>query len=889
MAKGPGGSEVDRVSVRVVPDTSRFAQELRAALKKIEGKIRFTVPVDFDLSEVAKAAAKLRSELGKDIPVRIKVDQAAIRAAAAKLPGPDLNLGRTETAIGNALVLVGRLAERLKAARNRAVELAQATTRIAKRAVSVRQHWRDVGAKLDQAARGIRQIKADGFYRNMIRVSDGILGAGARLGRFGVLATRVLGKTTANAARAAGSAVSAVGSAAGRAVSSLGKLGRTGWIVVGVLGLAAPAVGLLSTLLLTLPALGLAAGAGIAAVALGMDGIKRAASQLKPEVAALKASLSATFEKGLTPVFAKLEKLFPVLDRGLNQVAGGVISMASEFTNVVTSAQGMSQIEGILANTGKFFTSLGPMVRDGTSAFLTLGKAASDEFGQLAGVLNGFAGEFRAMVERITSDGSFKAGITGLSQVVSSLLSALVKVFEAGVRVMAQIGGPLAALIDSIGNALVALMPVLGTITVLFATVLTQALDSIIPIVNALLPSFQMLASIIGQLLVGALQALEPILTAAAQILNDVLLVALKAIQPAIEPLVGFLVEFGTIVGQFLVDAFKMLQPLIADLAEFFTQLIVALTPLLPSLLQLARVIFAALLDVLSKILPPLIKLAQVVLPILIDIVEIAVPVIVSLVRILGEIIEPLANIVGFIIDAVMPSFTALMDLIQAVWPSIEGIIRGVLNVIVGLIQAVLGLITGDWSKAWDGIKLIFSGAWEAIKSSLVGAITVLIELVTGIPGAILSALGNLAGLLFDAGASIIRGLIDGIKSMFQSALNWVGSLISDIRDFFPFSPAKTGPFAGRGYTLYSGRALVADWAKGISQATPAALSAVEDLMSAADSAATAEMNGSIAAEGFGGIGGQIADALSQWEVRLDGSGLAKLVNTANIKKARRG
>ncbi|MCL7660572.1 hypothetical protein M8360_34925, partial [Klebsiella pneumoniae] len=42
---------------------------------------------------------------------------------------------------------------------------------------------------------------------------------------------------------------------------------------------------------------------------------------------------------------------------------------------------------------------------------------------------------------------------------------------------------------------------------------------------------------------------------------------------------------------------------------------------------------------------------------------------------------------------------------------------------------------------------------------------------------------------------------------------------LTRIRNFFPFSPAKEGPFSGKGYTLYSGRALTSDFAKGMSMA----------------------------------------------------------------------
>lgn len=79
------------------------------------------------------------------------------------------------------------------------------------------------------------------------------------------------------------------------------------------------------------------------------------------------------------------------------------------------------------------------------------------------------------------------------------------------------------------------------------------------------------------------------------------------------------------------------------------------------------------------------------------------------------------------------------------------------------------------------------------------------VEFVRGIPGRILGALGNLGGLLVESGKSMLRGLADGIRQGVSGAIDAVKKGLSDIRSFFPFSPAKRGPFSGRGWVKYSG------------------------------------------------------------------------------------
>lgn len=96
------------------------------------------------------------------------------------------------------------------------------------------------------------------------------------------------------------------------------------------------------------------------------------------------------------------------------------------------------------------------------------------------------------------------------------------------------------------------------------------------------------------------------------------------------------------------------------------------------------------------------------------------------------------------------------------------------------------------------------------------------VAFVRGIPGKIKSALGNLGSLLLSSGRSMIDGLISGIKAGFDKAVGAVQEGLSWLRGFFPFSPAKYGPFSGHGYTTYSGKALMEDWGLGIESETGA-------------------------------------------------------------------
>jgi hypothetical protein len=136
------------------------------------------------------------------------------------------------------------------------------------------------------------------------------------------------------------------------------------------------------------------------------------------------------------------------------------------------------------------------------------------------------------------------------------------------------------------------------------------------------------------------------------------------------------------------------------------------------------------------------------------------------------------------------------------------------------------------------------------------------------------------------SGRAIVQGLIDGLKSMAQSAINALSGIAKQLRDLMPFSPAKTGPFSGKGYTLYSGMAMMEDWARGIEKGGAEAISAMDAVVGA--TAGSMELEASIAADGYGSIGDKVASALAQWGIQIDENGLARMVNNVNRRNQRR-
>lgn len=670
------------------------------------------------------------------------------------------------------------------------------------------------------------------------------------------------------------------------AADGFSRMSHYALIGVGVLLLAAPLIALVATLLAGLPSLILALAAPIAAVTLGAEGFGKAAEKFTPTIDRLKKSLSTNFEDGLTPVFERLNKLAPVLDAGLNKVADGLIHILDQLSLFLTSPDAMAQILNILTNVGQFLKDLSPAINQGVAAFLKLGSVASDSFGILARTLGDFSTSFLEMVDRITESGALQSALEGLNKVLNALLQGFVALFEAGVNAMSLLGGPMSEFISSFINLLVQLMPILTALSAFVFNVLSAAFKALMPVIEALTPAFELLASTLGTLLTGALEALAPILQALAVILGTVVLKVLEAIQPFIPKLLEFFQALGTIIGGFLLQAFEKISPFLDQLVQFVTDLFTAIQPLLPALIQLADQVFLAILQVLEALMPVFEDIAADVLPKFMEAFIKLVPHIVDVLLTLAELLPVIADFAAFLIEVAAPAIVNLWSTVADFFVPIADIIGGVIDIVIGIIKTFLGFLTGDWDLAFEGIQQTTDGIMNTIKGQIDLGLQAIVGFFKGFFGTVDSIFSGLGNRLFGAGQSLIQGFVNGIKSQVEAAKNAAGAVLSGVRSLFPFSPAKEGPFSGKGYTLYSGRALMEDWAKGIMMGTAMAEDAVTGVMDATAGALTLEA--SIASDGYGSVADKIASVLAQWGVQIDENGLARMVNNVNRRNERR-
>ena len=168
-------------------------------------------------------------------------------------------------------------------------------------------------------------------------------------------------------------------------------------------------------------------------------------------------------------------------------------------------------------------------------------------------------------------------------------------------------------------------------------------------------------------------------------------------------------------------------------------------------------------------------------------------------------------------VAAVADSIRMIPPVASAVVGAIKGFFAPIVSGFISLFSKVVSAVVSAFSRfsqpaasAWGAIRSVFGNVASWFGSAFQSGF----NRITSIFGQLRSWFGNIN--LFSAGQSLISGFVNGVKSMIGAAKDAAARVVQSVRDFFPFSPAKEGPFSGRGYTTYSGKALMGDFQKGI-------------------------------------------------------------------------
>lgn len=139
---------------------------------------------------------------------------------------------------------------------------------------------------------------------------------------------------------------------------------------------------------------------------------------------------------------------------------------------------------------------------------------------------------------------------------------------------------------------------------------------------------------------------------------------------------------------------------------------------------------------------------------------------------------------------------------------------------IIGGISSLASSLASTASNAWNG----FLRATSDLGGRVIG-------FVGSLPGKIMGALGDLGNLLVRSGGALVDGFLRGIQGAWNTLVGWVKQGMDWLRGLWPFSPAKWGPFSGKGYVTHSGKAIIRDFADSLKKEQPYLLDSAQSLM----------------------------------------------------------
>lgn len=368
--------------------------------------------------------------------------------------------------------------------------------------------------------------------------------------------------------------------------------------------------------------------------------------------------------------------------------------------------------------------------------------------------------------------------------------------------------------------------------------------------------AFQQVASFVGAAIDGIKGAVSTLASAFAP--------AFAAMQAALAPIIAQ-------VSSALLPALSVLGAALGNLAAAVLPVISAAIQAMAPVIATAIGAVVSLASTISTGLAPVINgiasLIQAVLPVIQQLFTQWGASIQAVVSAAFTFVESVVTSAMNVINAVVGTVLALikgdwegvwsgvLNILQVVWDGMIATVQSCIQLVSSTIDSALSFIKGVWNSAWSALGSFLDSAWDGFVSAVTGGNEQVMSILGGLPGKIIGLFADAGSWLIDSGRALLQGFADGV----MGAVGWVGDQISGalgtIRGLFPFSPAKEGPFSGRGYTTYSGKALMRDWAKGMASEESVVRKTVKSALGGASAMLSAgvSVTGAPAAAGAGG------------------------------------
>lgn len=540
------------------------------------------------------------------------------------------------------------------------------------------------------------------------------------------------------------------------------------------------------------------------------DSAKGANDTFAGVTANIRANVAKIGEIFATPALKGLQQVFAALLPCIKSVRVALQPLADTFA---------AWIEGVVPKAVEVLTKLNDKIKElGEGGFGNLPKWVAPAAAAI-GILS--VGAMGSLISQIPVIGGLLGGLCGVIGKLSNPVALVRDAMSGLTSVFGGISAPVIAVVALIA-ALVGAFVQLMVTNEGFRNSIMETVGSI---VSSLQPAFQ---SLMG--LLPAFQTLWQAIMSVAESLAPVILNLVAAIAPVVSTIIS--------------SAVPVISTLIEILSSLVTQIAQFVAPIIQMIADLISAVMPQIQQIITTAMQPIQQVIETVWPIIQTIITTVMAAIQAVIETVWPIIQTVIETVLEVIQGIIDTVTALIQgnwegvwngilgIVQTVWNGITSIISTVAQIIVGLISGLVDAVVGFFGNLWSNVTSTVSNLWNTVTSTFSSGVNSAISFVSELPGRIMGIFADAGSWLIDSGKAIIQGLIDGIGSMIQGAVDAVGGVLGAIGNLLPHSPAKEGPFSGRGWTLYSGRSIVDALAEGAKEKTSKAVAAFRGVAS---------------------------------------------------------
>ena len=231
-------------------------------------------------------------------------------------------------------------------------------------------------------------------------------------------------------------------------------------------------------------------------------------------------------------------------------------------------------------------------------------------------------------------------------------------------------------------------------------------------------------------------------------------------------------------------------------------------------------------------------------------------------------LVNAVTEFVNFLLEA-PANIQSFVDQVGAFFGQLPGLVGGFLAGVVASIGAWVASIVAQavqaGSQFLSSVGSFFGqlpGQVGGFLSSVIGTVGGWVSSMGGKAAEAASTFGSnlinglmgIVGQAQSAGQAIVQGVIDGITGMIGAAGSAIEGVLSTIASYLPHSPAKRGPFSGKGWTPYSGRAIVHGLAEGIAELADEPANAMASVMEGISATQAVADAATVTVKGSGGM-----------------------------------